>query len=421
MKLCSLVLSACLLAAVNFSHAEGLKPGDYVAVCGDSITEQKLYSLFIEDYLLMCQPEPNLSVSQFGWSGETSWGFLDRVKNDVLPFQPTVATTCYGMNDGAYAALTPEIADKYRKTMQGIVDTLKAGGVRFIVVGGPGAVDFDTFKRTNVTAEVYNKTLADLSAIAKEIAEKNRTAFADVHGAMIEAMKLAKQKYGNTYAVAGPSDGVHPAPNGHVVMAYAFLKALGCSGDIGTITYDAALQGASASTGHKVLSASQGNVEVESSKYPFCFYGEPSEPYATSGIIEFTPFNQDLNRFMLVVKNAKAPKYKVTWGADSKEFSAEQLAKGINLAAEFIDNPFSGAFAAGETAIKAQQTFETPATKVMMHSLLEWRKNYPEEEAQYARFAEKVLKTDEQLRAASRAAIVPVKHTIVIEEVKPAA
>src|SRR6185436_7649799 len=83
---------------------QSLRDGDLVAICGDSITEQKLYSVYIEDYLLMCQATPNLEAAQFGWSGEVSWGFLARMNNDVGPFKPTVATTCYGMNDGGYGA-----------------------------------------------------------------------------------------------------------------------------------------------------------------------------------------------------------------------------------------------------------------------------------------------------------------------------
>ena len=98
-------------------------------------------------------------------------------------------------------------------------------------------------------------------------------------------------------------------------MAYAFLKALGCDGDIGTITVDLAANKAEATDGHKVLSATDGTVEVESSRYPFCFYRRPASPSATSGIIEFFPFNEDLNRFKLVVTGLPAgTKAKVTWG-----------------------------------------------------------------------------------------------------------
>src|SRR5215510_10827384 len=75
-----------------------IKQDDFLAICGDSITEQKQYSVFIEDYLLMCRPDLKTRSMQFGWGGETSWGFLARMDNDMLRYKPTIATTCYGMN-----------------------------------------------------------------------------------------------------------------------------------------------------------------------------------------------------------------------------------------------------------------------------------------------------------------------------------
>src|SRR4051812_13638721 len=91
---------ALLALAPLFVRAESnaLQDGDRIAIIGDSITEQKLYSVFMEDYLLTCKPKKDLQTMQFGWGGETSWGFFDRMKNDALPYKPTVATTCYGMN-----------------------------------------------------------------------------------------------------------------------------------------------------------------------------------------------------------------------------------------------------------------------------------------------------------------------------------
>src|SRR5664279_4921242 len=75
---------------VTPSNLAGLRNGDYVAVIGDSITEQRIYSVFIADYLLMCRPARNLGVSQFGWSGDWAKGFVVRMSNDCLPFQPSV-------------------------------------------------------------------------------------------------------------------------------------------------------------------------------------------------------------------------------------------------------------------------------------------------------------------------------------------
>ena len=262
--------------------------------------------------------------------------------NDLLQFHPTVMTTCYGMNDGGYSPMTPDKAQRYKDSQTQIVEKAKKAGVRLIVVGSPGCVDTDMFKRNPAEAQMYNKTLGDLKDIARSVAQAEGVTFANVYEPMIDVMGKTKAKFGHTYHLAG-GDGVHPDSNGHLVMAYAYLKALGASGDIGKISVDLAADKADATAGHKVLSCKAGAVELESTRYPFCFYGDPKQTNSTRGVLEFLPFNQDLNRFILVV-SGPADHYKVTWGKTSKEFSASQLKEGINLAAEFLDNPFSEAF-----------------------------------------------------------------------------
>src|SRR3954451_4119338 len=183
----SVVVLTCQTAAIA---KELVESGDTIAVIGDSITEQKQYSVFMEDYLLMCQPADNLQVSQFGWGGETAAGFQKRMKNDTLRFKPTLITTCFGMNDGGYGPLTKERADLYRTSQQQIIDKAKKANVRTIIVGSPGCVDTDKFRGPKFAA-VYNKTLGELSDIARDVAEANGVAFADVHTPMMEAMGKA--------------------------------------------------------------------------------------------------------------------------------------------------------------------------------------------------------------------------------------
>src|SRR5208282_2769711 len=116
-----------------------LKQGDRLAICGDSITEQRMYSRLIEDYLTMCVPELHVTVRQYGWSGEKAPGFLARMTNDCLRFKPTIATTCYGMNDHEYRAYEDRIGQTYRANSETIVEAFKAHGVR-VVQGSPGCV-----------------------------------------------------------------------------------------------------------------------------------------------------------------------------------------------------------------------------------------------------------------------------------------
>jgi len=415
--LASLVL---VMAAgwVPAQQAAALQEGDFVAVCGDSITEQKQYSVFIEDYLLMCQPAPRLRVMQAGWGGEVAHGFLPRMGRDVLALHPTVATTCYGMNDGGYGPFVPDRGTLYRDTHKAVIQESRKAGVHLIVIGSPGCVDSNTFRNDPNAAELYNTTLAKLRDIAREVAAEEKVAFADVHDAMMDVMAKAKAKYGPTYHLAG-NDGVHPWQNGQLVMAYAFLKALGCDGAIGTITLDLAADQAEATAGHKVLSCAKGRVEVESARYPFCFFGDPQSPSATAGVLEFLPFNEELNRFLLVVKGAEATAlYHVRWGQVARVFSGGDLGRGINLAAEFLDNPFCGPFQSVEQAARKQQEFETPLTKVLLHTLPQFRELVPEESAALDRVAAAAIARDQALAEASSAAVVPVRHVLRVEVVR---
>jgi lysophospholipase L1-like esterase len=141
-RLCLFVIS---FGAISLPATDDLRPGDVVAICGDSITKQSLYSAFIEVYLLACQPASGLRTHQFGSSGETSWEFLTRIESEVLSFHPTLATTCYGMNDGGYGPVDPQRQVGYQRATTEIVQRLKRAGVRLIVVGSPTADDTNSF------------------------------------------------------------------------------------------------------------------------------------------------------------------------------------------------------------------------------------------------------------------------------------
>jgi hypothetical protein len=401
--------------AVPVEDMARLQQGDFVAICGDSITEERIYSVYMQDYLLMCQPAAELRTLQAGWDGEQAPGFQRRMEYDVLTLGPNVATTSYGMNDGAYSPMTAEKGQRYRDAQRAIVKKFKENGVRFIVVGSPGCVDSDTFNKNPADGAMYNKTLAQMRDIARDVAKAEGVVFANVYDPMMDVMAKTKAKYGRSYHLAGVH-GIHPDLNGHLVMAYAFLKALGCDGDIGTIRVDMASGRARATAGHKILSAAAGVIEVESSRYPFCFFGDPSKPKSTRGVIEFLPFNEELNRFVLVAENISVDaKCKVTWGEVSRQYTGVELAKGINLAAEFLDNPFSEPFARVEEVILKQQIFETRLTRRLLHNIPDYLRYVPDTKEDLDNVIEKLCQKDKEMAAASAASVVPVRHSIKIE------
>ena len=103
-----------------------LQEGDRLAIIGDSITEQKMYSRIIETYLTVCYPHLQITARQYGWSGEKTDGFLRRMDQDCLRFDPTVATLCYGMNDSRYRPFDSTNGQWYRDHYTAIVRKLKA-------------------------------------------------------------------------------------------------------------------------------------------------------------------------------------------------------------------------------------------------------------------------------------------------------
>src|SRR5579863_8968365 len=111
-----LILSCTSAAASDFY----LRDGDTVVFYGDSITHQRLYTVFTEAFVVTRFPHLRVRFVHSGYSGDrVSGGFGgtidDRLKRDVFAYSPTVVTVMLGMNDGEYRAYTPEIFDKFAK------------------------------------------------------------------------------------------------------------------------------------------------------------------------------------------------------------------------------------------------------------------------------------------------------------------
>jgi len=413
--------------------ALALKKGDRLAICGDSITEQKLYSRIMEDYLTMCAPQLKVTVRQFGWSGEKVPGFLARMTNDCLRFQPTIATTCYGMNDCEYRPYEDRIGRTYETNTVKMVATFKAHGIR-VVLGSPGPVSkMPSWVKTAAgTAEDLNVNLCTLRNFDVAIAQKEKVRLADVFWPMLNGDYTGRQDYGTNYAVPG-NDGVHPLWAGHTIMAYAFLTTLGLDGDIGTFSVNLKRDKIKVSAGHKVISAKAGEYTIESSRYPFCACAPADEASATFPIcgqdgveseksirsgMTLVPFNEKLNRLTLVVKNGTAKRYQITWGDNRKSFTAEQLAGGINLAVEFPVNPFTSVFAKVDAAVAAKQAYETREMKLLFRQAgTPPRKPTMKEVAAHTEaIVNDTEKEHAALAAAVQVAFVPVTHTIKITE-----
>ncbi|MAT71649.1 MAG: lipolytic enzyme [Planctomycetaceae bacterium] len=388
-----------------------IRQGDRLAICGDSITEQKKYSRIIETYLTACVPQYEVTVRQYGWGGETAQGFLRRMDQDCLRFDPTLATLCYGMNDARYRPFDVTNGRWYEDHYRAIVRKFHDADVR-VVVGSPGCAGklASWVSSGNGTLNQQNVNLCALRDIAMGIAETEEAAFADVFWPMLQAQVFAPGQHGATdeqpYEVAG-QDGIHPDWAGHVVMAYAFLRALGLDGEIAALDVDLAADTATASDGHEVKSFADGKLQIVSTRYPFCAAGPIDRDNSIRSGMTLVPFYDDLNKFVLRATGGTSARYRVTWGDHSHEYSSDELAAGVNLAEDFPENPFLEAFARVDDAVAEKQAYETKQVKEIFHGERgreDINKAVAETEAERKPLADAVA-----------AALTPVTHTIVIE------
>ncbi|MGH9362809.1 MAG: hypothetical protein ACRD2T_12925, partial [Thermoanaerobaculia bacterium] len=164
-------------------------------------------------------------------------------------------------------------------------------------------------------------------------------------------------------------------------------------------------------------------VEIESRRWPFCFSGDEKSTSGTRSITPFVPFNDELNRLILVVRNLGAPRARVVWGEWTRSFGREELEAGINLAKEYPENPFSAPFRKLDEVVARKQAVETPAIKEVITHFRSARRILGEDaeaEAAMKKLRERLLARIESLQDEARAVVVPVRHTIQVTPEPPA-
>jgi len=388
-----------------------LQKDDRLAICGDSITEQKMYSRLMEAYLTAARSDLHVTVRQYGWSGEQAGGFLKRMDNDVLRFKPTIATTCYGMNDFRYVPQDDAIAATYRQNQTAIVRKFKEAGAR-VVLGSSGTIHSvpPWVKSAKGTWQTLNLALLNFRNIDIEVAQAEQVAFADVYWPMLVKGHESRAKYGEGFKLEG-NDGVHPGWAGHVMMATAYLEGLGLRGDVGQVNVDLVAGKATSREGQRIVKYENGVVSLRSFRLPFSFEpGDVTKDNTIAAGVALADFQAKLNRLTLKVAGAKTAQVKVTWGETAKIFTAAQLAKGVNLAAEFPQNPTSPAFAKIWQAVGDKQAYETKQIKTIFRS--------PEAKKDMEAVVKSSQVEFDRLAAALKAVVKPVDSTIKVEEVR---
>jgi lysophospholipase L1-like esterase len=234
--------------AVEASSGEAVfGAGDRVVFLGDSITAGASYLQNVVLYFTLHEPGTDIQfVHNAGIPGDTAPGGFDRLERDVLKYQPTVVTICFGMNDGRVApepGQQPE--DRLIEALTKTIAALKAKNIRVVLIT-PGCIDPDTAQRWFPTKELmlgYNDTLKSLGDAIKALGAREGLPVADVFAPMLAVTQQGKADDPKFTIIP---DGVHPEETGGAVMGYGMLTGLGCTGPVARLSIDAGQQTATA-------------------------------------------------------------------------------------------------------------------------------------------------------------------------------
>ncbi len=285
-----------------------LRKGDRIVFLGDSITEQQLYTNYVEAYLASRYPELKLTFFNAGWGGDTAPGGCARLDRDVLALKPDVVTICYGMNDGGYCPMKPEIRDAFVGGMRQLVSRLKAADVRVVLLT-PGMVDVSVNPDLR-TVEYNIRSLRALSDEVLALAAAEQLPVADLHKLMNDVDAAAK--------AAEPSfcmipDSVHPDPAGHLVMAFGLLQALGVPPRSEELTVDLttrqSISAPQTSIKHLRHTRDGDALEVRFDRLPFFVEA------AARKVLPYLPFQQTYNEVKLRVAGIAQERAYIRTGA----------------------------------------------------------------------------------------------------------
>ncbi len=391
------------------------KDGDAVVVIGDSITEQHLYSNYLEMWTVTRFPNWKLTFRNTGIGGDTSPGGNGRFDRDVLRYKPTAMTVDFGMNDGGYGGFDEKRFTNYMNGLQGMADKAKAAKIRVAWIT-PQPLDTGDQGKTALTG--YNQTLEKFSDGVKGIATKNDGLFVDQfhrYLTVLDKARAASAKYDRITA----GDAVHPGPAGQALMAASILKGLNFPTLVAEVEIDAA---ATKATGKNCkvtnVAAKDGGVAFEQLDEALPFF-----PPEAAAILKHAPLVEELNDYRLTVKGLAEGKYAVRLGGKQiAEYTAADLAKGVNLAAAALkEGPIADQVKAVKLAVETKNKFHHDQIfrGVVLSAVPDWLKLSPKEieERRKAAFKERMEKMPE-LDSQVQKALTMKPHTVEIVPVQ---
>jgi lysophospholipase L1-like esterase len=347
--LCVLIFLASATLAFG-ADAFYLKPADRVVFYGDSITDQRLYTVLTETFVLTRYPKLNATFIHSGWGGDKvsggGGGPIDlRLQRDVLAYHPTVMTIMLGMNDGRYQPETPDNDKAYFDGYQHIVDAvLKADPATRITLIQPSP--YDDVTRPPTFPGGYNAVLLNFSKWIANYGQQRHLTVADFNSSMVAMLQKANVTDPANAQKILP-DRVHPSISGHLIMAEQLLKAwnarpivssvfIDASGSVPKLQFADFAQISDLKGGKGVQWTEQDNALP----LPFAEWTSGGNGTLMNLVIHSSDVTQALNQEPLRVTGLQPGNYRlVIDGINIGSFSSADLANGVNLA--LLNTPMS--------------------------------------------------------------------------------
>jgi lysophospholipase L1-like esterase len=319
-----------------------LHPNDTVVFYGDSITDQRLYTTYVETFILTRYPKLPVRFVHSGWGGDRVTGggggpIDDRLKRDVVTYKPTVITIMLGMNDGRYKAFDDEVFRVYSDGYEHIIKSMKDAtpNVRITLINPS---PYDDVTRAPLFDGGYNAVLLKYGEYLRTLAERNHLDYADLNTRLVKTLDRANSADPANAQKIVP-DRVHPHRSGHLLMAASLLEAWGATPTVTTVEIDAA--SSQVKSVNTVVSAleSKGALRWTQKDEALPMPVPMNDPIMALAV-KSSDFIEKFNREILRVTGLDSPTYQLKInGRLIGAFTRENLAAGVNLAE--LDTPMT--------------------------------------------------------------------------------
>lgn len=342
-----IVIAFCLLMGINGVHSQSIpefKDGERVAFVGNSITCGGHYHSYIWLYYMTHFPNRRIDVFNEGVGGDVARQMSQRL-DKVFEHKPTVVTLSFGMNDTGYMNYTlPENESIGRKNVETSCNDYKVieeaykkyPKIQKVLIGSSPYDETSCFNKVPFPGK--NKLIQDISDFLKGRAQANNWGYVDFNRPMTEINKR-EQQADSTFTLCG-GDRIHPTTDGHLVMAYLFLKAQGLTDKpVADVAIDASSRAVNLSENCEItnLTVSPESVSftylANSLPFPIDASHHDNELHTQADALNVIPFMDEMNYEGLAVKGLQDGYYLLKIGGKTiARLTAGELKRGVNLA-----------------------------------------------------------------------------------------